>query len=95
MCTDFESRFKKKLRNKQNGLPSSTLGSSGAFTAGRLLMARATETEYGATEKIKTYFCPYVRDHVRIGIFFLSLILEANLYMAFDAEGTAPPVRED
>ena len=55
-----------------------------ASTAGHRRMVRAPRRqEYGATHVITSQYK-----------FSLSLILEANLCMAFDADGPAPPVHE-
>ena len=54
--------------------------------------ARATQADYEASQKRETYFCFYVRDHVRTKIFFLIADpqAEADLCMAFDPDEPAP-----
>ena len=46
-------------------------------------------------QKREATFWQDIRDHVRIRILILPLILIVNLCTAFDADGLAPPVQNE
>ena len=80
MCRDFESRSEKNIKHLAQRHPLPYNGS--------------TEAEYGATQKSETKFDLMHGIASEYESSFLSLILEANLSIAFDADQTARPVHE-